>query len=161
MQSSVSSNTVTVNHALLEEIVRRMVTVGKPIAIVLFGSHARGDTHSQSDLDLLVIEESDLPRHQRAKKYRNALIGVHPSKDIVVWTPQEVAAWRTVQSAFITTALAEGKVLYERCAKDLVALTDYAVGMRYDFEQWPTKEEARQAMQIAERVRAVVLARCQ
>ena len=42
---------------------------------------------------------------------------------------------------------------------DLVELTDYAVGMRYDFEQWPTREEAAQAMQTAEQVRAVILAR--
>jgi hypothetical protein len=41
-------------------------------------------------------------------------MGVYPSKDIVVWTPEEVDEWRTVANAFITTALAEGRVFYER-----------------------------------------------
>jgi hypothetical protein len=36
------------------------------------------------------------------------------SKDIVVWTPEEVEQWRNVSNAFITTALREGIVLYER-----------------------------------------------
>lgn len=44
-------------------------------------------------------------------------------------------------------------------ALDLIELTDYAVGMRYDFEQWPSKSEAEQAMSTAEQVRAAVLAR--
>lgn len=35
---------------------------------------------------------------------------------------------------------------------DLVELTGYAVGMRYDFEQWPGREETQQAMQTAEQV---------
>jgi predicted nucleotidyltransferase len=104
----------TLSEPLVETLVHRMVAVGEPLAIVLFGSHARGEAHPQSDLDLLVIEESDLPRHQRATKYRRALVGVHPSKDIVVWTPEEVAKWHTVSNAFITRALAEGKILYER-----------------------------------------------
>lgn len=42
---------------------------------------------------------------------------------------------------------------------DLIELTDYAVGMRYDFEQWPTRDEAQQAMHIAEQVRAAILTR--
>ncbi len=41
---------------------------------------------------------------------------------------------------------------------DLVQLTDYAVGMRYDFDQWPTREEAEQALFVVEQVRATILA---
>jgi len=98
----------------MEEIVQRLLTVGNPLKIVLFGSRARGQAGPDSDLDLLVIEESWLPRHKRSARYRRALLGAFPSKDIVVWTPQEVDEWRSVSNAFITTALAEGRVLYER-----------------------------------------------
>jgi hypothetical protein len=40
-------------------------------------------------------------------------VGLFPAKDIVVWTPGEVEEWRSVPNAFITTAVREGRVLYE------------------------------------------------
>ncbi len=99
---------------LLQEIVQRILSVGSPEKIVLFGSWARGQARLNSDLDLLIIEESDLPRYRRAGRYRMALLGLFPAKDIVVWTPSEVALWRDVPNAFITAILAEGRVLYGR-----------------------------------------------
>ncbi len=64
--------------------------------------------------DLLLIEPSGQPRYRRAARYRRALVGLAPAKDILVWTPEEVAEWREVPNAFITTALNEGLVLYEQ-----------------------------------------------
>ena len=103
-----------VTEDLLREAVDRILSAGSPDKIVLFGSRARGDCRPDSDLDLLIIEESNLPRHRRAGRYRMALLGLFPAKDVVVWTPQEVDAWRAVPNAFITAILAEGRVLYER-----------------------------------------------
>ena len=102
-----------VDDSLLAELVARMAAVGKPKKIVLFGSRARGDAGPNSDIDLLVIEESSLPRYKRSAKYRKAVVGIFPSKDIVVWTPEEVDEWRLVPNAFISRALREGRVLYE------------------------------------------------
>jgi len=99
---------------LLAELVERIRSVGDPHKIVLFGSRARGDARPDSDIDILIIEESDLPRYRRGAAYRRALVGLFPSKDIVVWTPAEVREWAGVPNAFITTVLREGKVLYER-----------------------------------------------
>jgi uncharacterized protein len=98
----------------LHEIIKRVLSVGGPQKVILFGSRARGDAKPGSDYDLLVIESSDLPRYRRAAKYRKALTGVCLTKDIVVWTPEEVAEWQNVPNAFITTAINEGIVLYER-----------------------------------------------
>ncbi len=106
----------SVNQALLADVVERLQAVGKPLKVVLFGSHARGDSHATSDLDLLVVEESDLPRHQRSPQYYKALAGVFPAKDITVWTPAEIQDWSAVPNAFVTTALREGKILYEKPA---------------------------------------------
>ncbi|NJO83371.1 MAG: nucleotidyltransferase domain-containing protein [Blastochloris sp.] len=103
-----------VTDALLAEAVNRIRDVGDPIRIVLFGSHARQTARTNSDLDLLVVEESDLPRYRRAARYLRALTGLFPAKDVVVWTPSEIAAWSQVPNAFITTALREGRVLYEQ-----------------------------------------------
>lgn len=103
-----------VTDQLLAEVVRRILTIGSPVKIVPFGSHAKGTARPDSDLDLLIIEESDLPPYRRSGRYRRVLCGVFPAKDIVVWTPQEVDEWKAVPNAFISTPLAEGKLLYER-----------------------------------------------
>jgi predicted nucleotidyltransferase len=99
---------------LLGEIVRRIRAVGDPHRIVLFGSRVRGDARPDSDLDLLVIEDSPLPRYKRPVRYLRALVGLFPTKDVVVYTPAEVTDWDRVPNAFITTALREGKTLYAR-----------------------------------------------
>jgi predicted nucleotidyltransferase len=100
--------------ATLAEIIRRILAAGEPQKIVLFGSRARGDARADSDYDLLLVEPSELPRHKRAARYRRALAGLAGAKDILVWTPDEVAQWRDVPNAFVTTAVQEGVVLYER-----------------------------------------------
>jgi predicted nucleotidyltransferase len=99
---------------VVDAIVERIVQVGSPYRIVLFGSRARGAARPDSDLDLLIIEDFDLPRYRRPPRYLKALVGVFPAEDVVVWTPAEVDAWRNVPNAFITTALREGRTLYER-----------------------------------------------
>ena len=40
----------------LDEIVSRIVQRFHPEKIILFGSHARGTTNTQSDVDLLVVK---------------------------------------------------------------------------------------------------------
>ena len=99
---------------ILEEVVRRILATGSPLRIVLFGSRAREEARPGSDLEVLIVEESSLPRYKRAARYLRALVGVFPAKDVVVWTPQEIEAWSRVPNAFVTTALREGKTLYAR-----------------------------------------------
>jgi predicted nucleotidyltransferase len=103
-----------VTDKLLQEVVHCILAVGAPHKIVLFGLQARGDARPDSDLDLLIIEDSDLPCYKRSARYLRALVGLVPAKDVVVWTPEEVQEWATVPHAFITTALREGKILYAR-----------------------------------------------
>jgi uncharacterized protein len=97
------------------EIVRRIRSVANPRKIVLFGSRARGEHRPDSDIDLLVIGESRLPRHQRSIPLYAALadLPLDVDTEVVVYTPAEVEEWRDAKAAFVTTALREGQVLYE------------------------------------------------
>jgi len=99
---------------LLPLLTRRIVKEVAPDKIVLFGSRARGDGSERSDYDILVVMPSDKPRYRRAGPLYRALNDLQVPIDIVVWTPEEVEEWKNVRQAFITTALREGKVLYEK-----------------------------------------------
>ena len=105
---------MTVDETLLQRAIDRILAAAKPNRIILFGSAATGAMSPDSDLDLLIIEASDLPRYKRSPRYLRALVGLFPAKDVVVWTPEEVQEWAAVPHAFITTALREGKILYAR-----------------------------------------------
>ena len=99
---------------LLDEMVRRIRRVTRPDKIVLFGSRARGEAHPQSEFDFLIIEPSDRPRYRRSGPAYAALADLPVEVEVIVYTPQEVAEWGNVRQAFVTTALREGKVLYEK-----------------------------------------------
>ena len=99
--------------ALMDEIVRRIVATVHPHKIVLFGSRARGDARQNSDIDLLVIADSNEPRHRRPRVLYGALSDILLPMDIVVYTPDEVEEWSEVRQAFVTTAVREGRSLYE------------------------------------------------
>lgn len=99
--------------ALMDEIVRRIVATVHPHKIVLFGSRARGEAKPGSDIDLLVIADSQEPRYRRSRPLYGALSDIMFPMDIVVYTPEEVEEWSQVKQAFVTTAVREGKPLYE------------------------------------------------
>ncbi len=75
---------------------------------------ARGEASPNSDYDLLVIAESDEPRYRRAAPLYAALADVPVEADVLVYTPAEVAEWSAVPQAFVTTAIREGQVVYEK-----------------------------------------------
>ena len=103
-----------VDDELLKEIVSRIVDAVHPERIVLFGSYAYGRPKDESDLDILVVMDSELPRYKRSVSIYRALAGLLIPKDILVYTQEEIEEWSEVPQAFITTILKKGKVIYEK-----------------------------------------------
>jgi predicted nucleotidyltransferase len=98
----------------IEEVAQKIGKQTRARAVVLFGSHARGQAGTDSDVDLLVIAESDLPRHKRSRQL-HLLFKPYPfAMDILVYTPKEVDAEREFELSFISRVLREGKRLYGR-----------------------------------------------
>ena len=99
---------------ILRDVISRIRRTVQPEKIVLFGSRARGEARPDSDFDLLVVKRSRRPRYRRAGPIYAALADIPAEVEVVVYTPEEIYEWSNVPQAFITTALHEGKVLYER-----------------------------------------------
>ena len=100
--------------ALFGEIARRIVQVCEPQKIIVFGSRARGDHRPDSDVDILVIAESDEPRYKCDGPLYTALAHLPLNVDVLVYTPREVQDWSAVRHALPTTAVREGIVIYVR-----------------------------------------------
>jgi len=64
-------------------------------------------------MDLLVIGDSKEPRYLRSAPLYGVLRDILTPMDILVYSPEEVEEWSGVRQAFATTAIREGKVLYE------------------------------------------------
>jgi predicted nucleotidyltransferase len=84
-----------------------------PQRVILFGSWARGDEDEYSDLDLVIIKETQerfLDRLERVYE----LVKPTFAMDVLVYTPQEFAKMQERDNPFIEMVLKEGVVIYER-----------------------------------------------
>lgn len=98
----------------LNLIIKRLVKQFNPDQIILFGSHARGTAHPDSDLDLLVVLPVTGSTRAKQIEMRIALHDIRVSKDIIVATPEQIARQKNMVGTIIRPALREGKVLYAR-----------------------------------------------
>ncbi len=98
----------------ISEIVNKIAFGYKPDKIILFGSYAVGNADENSDLDLLVIKDTDLPRPQRAMLVRKMLYGAMVPIDLIVYTPKEIEDAKDNEFSFVYKVMHTGKTLYER-----------------------------------------------
>src|SRR5690349_23914052 len=97
---------------VIRAFARQVAEKFRPEKIILFGSHAYGTPHADSDVDILVIMPA---RNQldQAFKIHSTLLPPFPL-DIIVRTPQEMK-WRLAEGdSFHTEITTRGKVLYEK-----------------------------------------------
>jgi len=80
--------------------------------IVLFGSYAKGTQTNASDIDLAVIQNTNLPYHERLKAFRLNLRNTIPV-DLFVFTPEEFDSVKKT-NPFVNQIFTQGKVLYEK-----------------------------------------------
>ena len=102
------------SQTIITTMVDRIVGRFDPSRVVLFGSHARGTAHEDSDVDLLVVMPDGTDRRQAAVEIRRALGDLPVAKDIIVTTPDHIARRGHVIGTVLRPALREGTVLYER-----------------------------------------------
>jgi len=98
--------------AILDDLVARICRVVEPKRIVLFGSSARGTAGPESDLDVLVIVNDDVPRRKIAMKIYREMVGLGLPVDLVVATDAVIQKYGSSQALIYEPALREGKELY-------------------------------------------------
>jgi predicted nucleotidyltransferase len=99
---------------MIQSIVQTIVTGYSPIKIILFGSYAYGMPTEGSDIDLLIIKETDkrpIDRWMEVKRLlrdQNRDVSVSP----LVYTSEELSERVAIKDFFIKEVLEKGKVLY-------------------------------------------------
>ena len=84
----------------------------EPEQVIIFGSCARGDADEQSDVDVVVIKQTDkrfLDRLLEVAKFLDNDLG---KVDVFVYTREEFEEMRRRENPFIAKVLAEGRVIY-------------------------------------------------
>lgn len=95
----------------LEKIIAQLSEIPEVTKVLLFGSYATGRRDLFTDLDLLVVMESELDFVSRtAELYRS--IQTEVDLDLFVYTPEEIE-WEQSNN-FIRQATATGEVVYEK-----------------------------------------------
>ena len=97
---------------LVENIVQRIAEAVQPRKVILFGSRARGDAHPDSDVDLLIIYDGDLPKRELKLKVRRLFSRPEFSMDLFVLNPDEYERQKKVVSTVGRVASMEGVVYY-------------------------------------------------
>lgn len=95
----------------LKRIVDRLGKIPEVRQAILFGSYAEGRRDLFTDLDIIVIMDSDMDFIQRtANLYQVLNVGV--DLDLLVYKPDEFEKMRT--RGFVRQALKSGQVIYEK-----------------------------------------------
>lgn len=103
-----------VTDTLLSNITQRTVEKFQPDRVLLFGSYAYGTPDIYSDVDLLVVMDSDEPMAQRIRQVLEVAEVPFLPMDVIVRTSAEIKERLAMGDFFIAEILEKGKVLYQR-----------------------------------------------
>ncbi len=105
-----------ISEELKNTIVSQITQSVKPAAIFLFGSHAYGTPHEDSDIDLLVVVDSDVvPQNYEEKSniYLSVSRAIRDVErkipiDLIVYTKPEFERFKEIGSIFSRRILKDG-----------------------------------------------------
>lgn len=114
------------NNNDIRDILSRLLSLD-PYRIVLFGSHALGTEDSESDIDLLVILDSETiaqtyeERMAKRLMVRNIVqeINRRVPIDLVVYTKGEYEFLQEHGTSFLKEIQSSGRILYEKAGKSV------------------------------------------
>ena len=138
----------------LTAVARKIAERTDPDYVILFGSQARNDAGDVSDIDVMVVKETD-DLHALARKAEEAVCDVDARVDVVPTTTTQLARCETAASAVYEDAMREGRVLFsrergleagERRGADAIAKTSIDRTTRMAWTKRNLKEQAEGAL---------------
>lgn len=97
----------------LDELTKLIAEKYSPEKIILFGSQVWGDVDEWSDLDLIIVKNTDKRFTERLVD--PILLEILPIKtDVFVYTPEEFERMQQNENPFLASALENARLLYEK-----------------------------------------------
>ena len=107
---------------LAAELKDALLDAYDPEAIILFGSLGRGDADEFSDVDLLIVMETDRDVKELGEEMTKYLNHLSEDKHIIVRTAEDFCRHMDIPGTLVFSARREGRILYEKagwCTKHL------------------------------------------
>ncbi|MEK6589719.1 MAG: nucleotidyltransferase domain-containing protein [Nitrospinota bacterium] len=98
----------------IESIKERLIASYDPDTIILYGSHARNEGSDKSDIDILILKDTEERPIDRRIRVEKILADRVKPLDILVYTPQEIKYLFPIGSPFIEEVIETGRVIYMR-----------------------------------------------
>lgn len=81
--------------------------------VILYGSHSKKKADLHSDIVLVFIAETDLPRYKRSRILYQKFKTRNVSMEFHVYTPREAKDAAKSKSSFLASALKNGEIVYK------------------------------------------------
>lgn len=102
-----------INHDI-QEIVESITYFYHPEKIILFGSYAKGTATVRSDIDLLVIKDTDEPFRIRGRLLKQVFFQSIIPIDLLIYTNEEIGEFKNHPYSFISSVLNTGIEVYSK-----------------------------------------------
>ena len=102
-----------VDQKIIDKAITLLREAARPRMIILFGSYGRGEAHTESDVDLLVVETDVKDRVAEMTRLNRVLSPLRISVDLIVVSQEMFDYWASTPGNVYFAAIHEGKVLYE------------------------------------------------
>lgn len=101
------------DYKMADAVIERIIDVFDPEMIIVFGSVARHEAGDHSDLDILVVMNTDLKGPKRVAAIHNRTTDFMMPLDVLVMTPSEFDANKGNKYSFVSEIARTGVVAYE------------------------------------------------